>query len=1188
MIKRCISCVKFLTCVDKLKGTPGYSCIKFSKMQEFPTNALLLPKGESSYESVKASDGEPDVLVIEDLDDNFVADAMRRAYDPETNTIRDVRIDDSDLKLAKNFYDFCFNIVGSSVKPPFARQMWLAFHVLAEFCPKCTKPFWYEDIHNIPVDMETRSLCKKVAFLEHGVCPYCESTRGELMELGLLVDKTELVMIAGQRSGKSTLICMLIAYITHVFLKSPKLSGLCSGIQDFTPLAGTLTALTAGQAIKTLWNPFKKIITASSWYGSVFSLLDSYNEKYGKELYQFNPATGLYLRFFHKNLDLYSSGPAKRTLRGDCLVGSTIVNTEKGFLRFDELSFPEGAIEKEGMVATPFGPRSYSHTYRRTGRTTVRLNTRNKFNLEGTPEHPVLVLTPELLLEWVPLSEITVGTWLVSKSEKDKPIFGDNKSITKEMACILGTFTANGYQSTVSSNDQEVVKSFYSAVYKTIGTHPKIHGNASDKDTRARSHFVAGGGYGSGYSFVDVLRSWGYESVPSADKQIPLSVRTAPKEILHEYLEAYFACDSGINGGPTSKSRAKGRSTSVEVELTSASLGLTRQLQVILLQAYNLVSRLAKKVELKRMGKGNKNPPKNYTTYTLTLSGYDSWKFLQTFKRAKIKKYADRIKYTPPGQSSDRRSVPYVKEALSELIEKSRHSGIINSRGHINSKFGKGRLNESVSNVVNRGTGCSSESMIYERDHTELIKIVGLLSPVLAKRTKRLVERKIHFEQVTSIKQLAEKKKVYDFTVPDGHAFTANGLASHNTRFLAVTDELGLFPINFVTDEDGDGDDRERANADEVHQTLSTSLATVQAGVIEMRGKGINHIPQAINFNISSPFSWLDKICKLYIENQDNPSVLCAKEPTWEISPLYTREHPIIVAAYRRNAKKAERDFGANPPKIGSDFYKKESVLKCFQLDPWYAINYVASAEDTMGKAVQIKKLMRYPPSVLALDAGSHNNAFAITLTYRDEGKINVPVLLEVVPTKGRAVNFPYLYTNVILPIMKACNVKILTADRWSSLQILQQAKDDVKDLKVAQYSVRMSDFENVINLVDNESIFFPKLEMESDRIEVVTNYKTDLLNYPASHLYLQCITVQELGGTVTKGASPAGLQYTDDLHRAMVLGVSACLSEKVSNYLNKFKFVEREHVPGAGLVVGSRMGNMSDMLSKGYGRRMF
>lgn len=224
---------------------------------------MLIPRGETDE---VVTNGVGDSFIEDDAPDNFVADAMSRAYDPDTNTVRDIRIDDSRLKLAKNFFDFCFNIVGEAVKPPFARQMWMAYSLLAEYCPKCTKPFWYEDIHNIPVDMLTKDLRKKVAFLEYGVCPYCEATKGELIDEGLLNDKTELIMIAGQRSGKSTITCMIAAYVLHVFLKSPKLSKICSGIQDFTPLTGTFTATTAGQAIKTLWNPYKKIITASSWF----------------------------------------------------------------------------------------------------------------------------------------------------------------------------------------------------------------------------------------------------------------------------------------------------------------------------------------------------------------------------------------------------------------------------------------------------------------------------------------------------------------------------------------------------------------------------------------------------------------------------------------------------------------------------------------------------------------------------------------------------------------------------------------------------------------------------------------------------------------------------------------------------------------------------------------------------------
>lgn len=915
----------------------------------------------------------------------------------------------------------------------------------------------------------------------------------------------------------------------------------------------------------------------------LFSLLDGYNEKYGKELYQFNPATGLYLRFFHKNLDMYSSGPAKRTLRGDCLVGSTIVNTDKGFLSFDELEFKNGTHEQYGFVATPFGACEYSHTYKKTGRSTVRISTRNKFELEGTPEHPVLLLAPDLRLKWVPLEEITVGSWVVSKSEKDKPIFGKNISINKSIACILGTLTANGYRNTISSDDAEVVKEFYSAIHETLGFYPKIHGKSNNPSNRATTHYVPGGGKGS-YSFVDVLKSWGYDSVRSAEKQIPLTIRTAPKDILHEYLESYFACDSGINGGATAKARASGASTSVEIQLTSASLKLSRQLQVILLQVYDIVGRISRRTDFKSMGRDNKNPPKNYVTYNLTLSGYDAWKFLQTFRRAKVRKYSDRIKYTPPGIGSDRRSIPYIKGTIGSLIDSSKDSGIINARGYIKSNLGVGRINGSIRAIIKRGTGNSSEYLIYEKGKQDLLRVVGLLSSTLAARLKIIIENKIHFEEVVSIKQIESKKSVYDFTVPGKHAFTANGLVSHNTRFLAATDELGLFPINVDIEEDGD-DERERANADEVHQSLVNSLATVQAGVMQARNAGIHHLPQGLNCNISSPYSWLDKICKLYLENQDNPLALVVKEPTWEVSPLYTREHPIIVAAYKRNSKRAERDFGANPPKIGSDFYRRESVLKCFQLDPWYSTNYVATADDTKANAVQVKKLARYHPSVLALDAGSHNNAFALSLCYRDGGNVNVPLLLEVVPSKDKPVNFPYLYTHVILPIMKMCNVKVLTADRWSSLQILQQAKDDIKDLKSQQYSVKMADFRNVINLVESESIYFPKLEMEPNRIEVISNYKVELISAPASHLYLQCLTVQELGGTVTKGAS-ATVNYTDDLHRAMVLGVTALLNDTVSNYLSKFNIKERVDDGGPKIIVSSRYAAAYDVIANGRGRR--
>jgi hypothetical protein len=104
------------------------------------------------------------------------------------------------------------------------------------------------------------------------------------------------------------------------------MSDICRGIQEFTPLTATFVGLTAARAIKNLWNPFMSIVNGSTWFTEYFEMLRDYGRRYDKELYK---RAGLYLRIFHRNLDLYPAPPLKRTLRGDTrFLGAT-----------DELSF---------------------------------------------------------------------------------------------------------------------------------------------------------------------------------------------------------------------------------------------------------------------------------------------------------------------------------------------------------------------------------------------------------------------------------------------------------------------------------------------------------------------------------------------------------------------------------------------------------------------------------------------------------------------------------------------------------------------------------------------------------------------------------------------------------------------------------------------------------------------------------
>ncbi len=646
------------------------------------------------------------ILPDTEVKDDFVWSAMQRAYDPDTNMVRDLKIDDSDLRLADNYYDFCANLAGRNLKMPFARQLWVATILCAEYCPRCTKPQWYESIENTPVDMDPHDLAKKFVLLKKGICPKCKVHKSELVLKGELNDYYELVLVFGQRAGKSIFTATLVNYVIHRLLKLPKLSTISRGIQDITPLTGTFVAITATKAVKLLWDPIRNMVASSAWMTQYFSLLDEYGRRYGKEFYQFAP-TGTYLRFFHRNLDFYPEGPGKRTLRGP-------------------------------------------------------------------------------------------------------------------------------------------------------------------------------------------------------------------------------------------------------------------------------------------------------------------------------------------------------------------------------------------------------------------------------------------------------------------------------TRVLGALDELGHFPFKIIgtgsSDEEDDGtdDERERANADEVHQVLTNSLSTVRSELPLFYKQDINHVPQGFLINISSPASHKDKIMRLLKESEGSTTVLGLNYPTWEISPIYSRDHPVIRDMYKRNPKRAERDFGANPPKLSSSVFDKLQLNDLFVLEAHHAITYSESESRTLGKLVVKKEGKSFPPSVMVLDAGATNNSYAMTILYKEGEQVKSNTVLEVIPQKGKRIDFFYIYQNTIKPLIEACNVKCVAYDRWNSLQVLDQIHDDFKGkVKTLQYTLKSKDFNAFHDLVVNQRILLPERELPVDRIEAVLNYKKELMNYPVSHLYLQFLTVQEIGGVWYKGDG-----FTDDLLRCLVLASALIYNPKVTEHLSKFKSQERTGVSNRAVVL--------------------
>ena len=108
--------------------------------------------------------------------------------------------------------------------------------------------------------MDPHDLAKKFTLLNKGVCPKCGATKGKMVTSGELNDYYEIVLVLGQRAGKSIFTATLIVYIVHRLLKLPRLSTITRGIQDITPLTGTFVAITATKAVKLLWDPIRNMV----------------------------------------------------------------------------------------------------------------------------------------------------------------------------------------------------------------------------------------------------------------------------------------------------------------------------------------------------------------------------------------------------------------------------------------------------------------------------------------------------------------------------------------------------------------------------------------------------------------------------------------------------------------------------------------------------------------------------------------------------------------------------------------------------------------------------------------------------------------------------------------------------------------------------------------------------------------
>ncbi len=388
---------------------------------------------------------------------------------------------------------------------------------------------------------------------------------------------------------------------------------------------------------------------------------------------------------------------------------------------------------------------------------------------------------------------------------------------------------------------------------------------------------------------------------------------------------------------------------------------------------------------------------------------------------------------------------------------------------------------------------------------------------------------------IYSITKERGKVKVYDMTVGHKrHAYQASGMLVANS-----VDEIGWFDSNKDSNKVKD-------NAHEVVGALDRSLLTVRGAAERLIRDGYDDVYPAYAMNVSSPSHRNDMICLLVRKSLNSKSAYGVTRPTWEVNPDLPRISAAIEDAYRDDPQTAERDYGAVPPLASSPLISSEKQIEAVLKGRPNLLNIKRTVrrKQKVGESFTLAKMVKSKgfrkPTIMAIDAGYTNNSFSGVIgNVVDHDTVVVRAMFEIIPARGAPLNHAEIFTDLLLPAMEKYNVKILLADRWNSIKLLQDAKL-LHDLEVsAQHSLKYPQLFNVKTRVQQGSLILP--EPERGSLTECLNFESadypECFNMqPASHLAMQLATVKDTGRTVDKGDG-----YTDDLFRALALFTYAC-----------------------------------------------
>lgn len=450
---------------------------------------------------------------------------------------------------------------------------------------------------------------------------------------------------------------------------------------------------------------------------------------------------------------------------GKCIIGDTILPTSKGLVAIEDVPkyFTVNADNTtDGLGIVTLDSKSgtlktspASHWYCLGEQDTFVIKTESGLSIEGTPEHPVVVVDKQTgHFNFKNISEIGAEDWLVTAC--DTQIFGSYTKVpSPEAAFLLGVLTGDGCMTTkdritFSTADPEILTKMQ-AISKEIFGVEFSRTTSRQYDYELRS-----------VEAKTKLISWGLSETYARHKQIPEWIRFAPKEYMQKFLQGLFDTDGCVEKSGT-------------VSFSSSSNVLIHQVQL----ALQNLGIMAKSYERKKR-------------YNNQLQGYIAiyGDFVEKFQKEidftiKIKK--ERLASVCLKQRNTNINLVPLQNILIEKVWK---EAVATTSSHLDREFYSQPLYKNVKRYI------SGDRIPSVRGLSTFIDGVVQLSPMVSTlpevaHLKNISSGKFFFTKVSSVNK--NKNTVYDLTVPVTHNFVANGFINHNTLLArAVAGEAGV------------------------------------------------------------------------------------------------------------------------------------------------------------------------------------------------------------------------------------------------------------------------------------------------------------------------------------------------------------------------------------------------------------